>query len=148
MTLTTTTICLSVQIISLAADIYIPRVTKANKTKNLLGGPRNYQSLYVTKKRLFCKWKTTIRANSDHISNLYMPSEEKSQVHYKICMHNLLMNQSWFNVHRLILEYFMIIWTASYNIDLISHIYKIWLKVSGRRQSLSLSRPRGLKLLN
>ena len=50
MTLTTTTICLSVQIISLAADIYIPRVTKANKTKNLLGGPRNYQSLYVTKK--------------------------------------------------------------------------------------------------
>ena len=36
---------LFVQIILLAVDTYIPKLTK----QNLLDGPRNYQSLYVTK---------------------------------------------------------------------------------------------------
>jgi len=55
---------LSVQIISSAVDIYIPTVSKANKTKPSWWS-KKFSVAVCSKKRLFSKWKTT-RANSDY----------------------------------------------------------------------------------
>ena len=60
-------------VISSAVDIYIPRVSKANKTKPYWWS-KKLSVTVCNKKRLFSKWKTT-RANSDY--QIYAQQETK-----------------------------------------------------------------------